>query len=205
LERIADKFENADNHYIVKQSGAVIGDSITNGPFAQVLNYDADAILPNNVKTFFDDVNGYDKIGGEAKGALIDSGFKVGDFNIHEQLIRGEAKAQFGGGIGGEAKVGVTFNDLGVDHEYGKVHAKVGNAEAGVEAKDGHIGVGAKADLVKGEAEVKIPIPSTDWKVVVGGEAAYGSIGAEAKLGLMNEIDVGFGIGLGIKFGVEKD
>lgn len=120
-------------------------------------------------------------------------------------MLSTEAKAQFGGGIGGEAKVGVTFNDLGVDHEYGKAHVKVGNAEAGVEAKDGHIGVGAKADLAKGEAEVKVPIPFTDWKVVVGGEAAYGSIGAEVKLGLMNEIDVGLGIGLGVKFGVEKE
>ncbi|EMA6343383.1 WXG100 family type VII secretion target [Bacillus cytotoxicus] len=147
LERIADKFERTDNHYIFKESGAMIGD-----------------------------IDGYDKIGGEAKGSVIDAGFKVGDFTIHEQLLRGEAKAQFGGGIGGEAKVGVTFNDFGIDHDDGKVHVKVGNAEAGVEAKDGHIGIGAKADLIKGEAEVKIPIPFVDdWKVVVGGEAAYGS------------------------------
>ncbi|PFG72789.1 WXG100 family type VII secretion target [Bacillus sp. YF23] len=207
LERIAEKFEQADNHYIFKDAGAVIGDSIKdNSPFAQVLNYNTDITLPKNAKTFFDDVNGYDKIGGEAKGAVIDAGFKVGDFTIHEQLLRGEVKAQFGGGIGGEAKAGVTFNDFGVDHEDGKVHVKVGNAEAGVEAKDGHVGIGAKADLIKGEAEVKIPIPFIDdWKIVVGGEAAYGSIGGEAKLGLMNELDVGFGIGLGVKFGVEKD
>ncbi len=30
-------------------------------------------------------------------------------------------------------------------------------------------------------------------------------IGGEAKIGLMNELDIGFGIGLGVKFGVEKD
>ncbi|MBJ7985798.1 hypothetical protein [Bacillus cereus] len=96
----------------------------------------------------------------------------------------------------GEAKAGVTFNDLGVDHDSGKAHIKVGNAEAGFEAKDGHIGIGAKADLVKGEAELKVPFPFTDWKVVVGGED---------KFGLMNEIDVGLGICLGVKFGVEKD
>ncbi|MEI4803999.1 hypothetical protein WAZ07_22830 [Bacillus sp. FJAT-51639] len=41
-------------------------------------------------------------------------------------------------------------------------------------------------------------------KFLVGEEAAYGNIGGEAKLGSMNEIDVGLGIGLGIQFGVEK-
>ncbi|MDR4982991.1 hypothetical protein [Bacillus cereus] len=30
----------------------------------------------------------------------------------------------------------------------------------------------------------------TDWKVVVGEEAAYGSISAEATFGLMNELNV---------------
>ncbi|MEI2319355.1 WXG100 family type VII secretion target [Bacillus paramobilis] len=226
LKRIADKFEVADENYDVmapffnkfmnttsgssdhlkiKESGAVFGNPDKNSSaITDVLKYETDIQLPKNVNAFFSDVASMDKIGGEAKGALVDAGFKVGDFTVHEQLVRGEVKAQFGGGIGGEAKAGVTFNDIGVDHEYGKIHAKLGNAEAGVEVKDGHIGFGAKADLAKGEAEAKIPIPFTDWKVVVGGEAAYGSIGAEAKFGLMNELDVGLGIGLGVKFGVEK-
>ncbi|WP_028402312.1 WXG100 family type VII secretion target [Ectobacillus panaciterrae] len=204
LNRIADKFENADNHFIVKQSSALIGGTDKTNFFAKALRYDIDSQLPKNFRTFFGDIASFDKIGGESKGALIDAGFKAGDFDIHEQVVSGEAKLQFGGGIGGEAKATATIVDMGIDQEYGKLHAKIGNAEVGVEAKDGHIGFGAKADVVKGEGEIKIPIPFTDWKAVVGGEAAYGSIGGEAKLGLMNELDVGFGIGLGVKFGVEK-
>lgn len=197
---------NPDNHFVFKESGAVVGDpGEKSSVFAQALKYETDIQLPKDMNTFVYDVKSFNKIGGEAKGAVVDAGFEVEGFTVHEQLLSTEAKAQFGGGIGGEAKVGVTFNDFGVDHEYGKAHVKVGNAEAGVEAKDGHIGAGAKADLVKGEAEVKVSIPFTDWKVVVGGEAAYGSIGAEVQLGLMNEIDVGLGIGLGVKFGVEKE
>ncbi|EJS00295.1 hypothetical protein S3E15_01374 [Bacillus mycoides] len=56
------------------------------------------------------------------------------------------------------------------------------------------------------EGEVKIPLPFIDdWKLVVGGDVAYGSIGGEAKVGLKSELSVGLGpVGLGIKFGVEK-
>lgn len=224
LKRIADKFENADNNYIssklksmvntnsnsndhlnFKESGAVVGDpGKDSSAFAQVLKYETDIQLPKNVSTFFGDLTSFDKIGGEAKGALIDAGFKAGVFTIHEQVLRGEVKAQFGGGIGGEAKIAGTFNDIGVDHEYGKLHGKLGDAELGVVAKDGYYGFSAKADLAKVEGEVKVPLPFTDWKVVVGGDAAYGSIGGEAKFGLENELSVGLGIGLGIKFGVEK-
>ncbi|MDI6534803.1 MULTISPECIES: T7SS effector LXG polymorphic toxin [Bacillus] len=108
--------------------------------------------------------------------------------------------------IGGEAKIAGTFNDIGVDHDYGKLHIKLGDAEAGIFAKDGYRGFSAKADLAKVEGEVKIPLPFIDdWKLVVGGDVAYGSIGGEAKVGLKNELSVGLGpVGLGIKFGVEK-
>ena len=56
------------------------------------------------------------------------------------------------------------------------------------------------------QGEVKIPLPFIDdWKLVVGGDVAYGSIGGEAKVGLKSELSVGLGpVGLGIKFGVEK-
>lgn len=87
------------------------------------------------------------------------------------------------------------INDIGVDHEYGKLNGKLGDAELSVVAKDGYYDFSAKIDLAKAEGEVKVPLPFTDWKVVVGGEA---------KFGLKNELSVGFGIGLGIKFGVEK-
>lgn len=226
LNRIAEKFETTDENYDpvsesfnkfmktttdssdhlkIKESGAVVGNpDKDDSAFASVLKYETDIQLPKNVNAFFSDLTSMDKIGGEAKGALVDAGFKAGDFTIHEQLLRGEAKVQFGGGIGGEAKIAGTFNDIGVDHEYGKLHLKLGDAEAGVVAKDGYYGFSAKADLAKAEGEVKIPLPFTDWKVVVGGEAAYGSIGGEAKFGLKNELSLGLGIGLGIKFGVEK-
>ena len=109
--------------------------------------------------------------------------------------------------IGGEAKIAGTFNDIGVDHDYGKLHIKLRDAEAGIFAKDWlPRGFSAKADLAKVEGEVKIPLPFIDdWKLVVGGDVAYGSIGGEAKVGLKNELSVGLGpVGLGIKFGVEK-
>ncbi|GCF79944.1 MULTISPECIES: T7SS effector LXG polymorphic toxin [Bacillus] len=206
LNSIVNKTSSSDNHIVFKNSGGLgVEPDKKSGAFAQAFKYETDIQLPKDMDTFSNDLTSFNKIGGEVKGAVVDAGFKVEDFTIHEQLLRAEVKAQFGGGIGGEAKAGVTFNDLGVDHDFGKAHIKVGNAEAGFEAKDGHIGIGAKADLVKGEAELKVPIPFIDWKVVVGGEAAYGSIGGEAKFGLMNEIDVGLGIGLGVKFGVEKD
>ncbi|WJE28284.1 WXG100 family type VII secretion target [Bacillus cereus] len=207
LNSIVNKTSNSDNHIVFKNSGGLgVEPGEKSGTFAQAFKYETDIQLPKDMDTFSNDLTSFNKIGGEVKGAVVDAGFKVEDFTIHEQLLRAEVKAQFGGGIGGEAKAGVTFNDLGVDHDFGKAHIKVGNAEAGFEAKDGHIGIGVKADLVKGEAELKVPLPFTDWKVVVGGEAAYGR---EAKFGLMNEIDVGLGlglgIGLGVKFGVEKD
>ncbi|CUB35331.1 hypothetical protein BK742_11765 [Bacillus thuringiensis serovar pingluonsis] len=87
------------------------------------------------------------------------------------------------------------INDIGVDHEYGKLNGKLGDAELSVLAKDGYYDFSAKVDLAKAEGEVKVPLPFTDWKVVVGGEA---------KFGLKNQLSVGFGIGLEIKFGVEK-
>ncbi|EDX56168.1 MULTISPECIES: hypothetical protein [Bacillus cereus group] len=87
------------------------------------------------------------------------------------------------------------INDIGVDHEYGKLNGKLGGAELSVVAKDGYYDFSAKIDLAKAEGEVKVPLPFTDWKVVVGGEA---------KFGLKNELSVGLGIGLEIKFGVEK-
>ncbi|KAA0777854.1 hypothetical protein DN392_07635 [Bacillus sp. BB51/4] len=196
---------DSNNHFIFKESGAVVGDQDKkSNVFAKVLKYETDIQLPKNVNTFFGDLTSFDKIGGEAKGALIDAGFKAGDFTIHEQLLRAEVKAQFGGGIGGEAKIAGTFNDIGVDHDSGKLHVKLGDAEASVFAKDGYYGFGAKADLAKVEGEVKLELPFTDWKLVVGGDVAYGSIGGEAKFGLKNEFSVGLGIGLGIKLGVEK-
>ncbi|MEM5602994.1 hypothetical protein AAHB61_26455 [Bacillus cereus] len=103
---------------------------------------------------------------------MIDAGFKAGDFTIHEQLLRAEVKAQFGGGIGGEAKIAGTFNDIGVDHDSGTLHVKLGDAEASVFAKDGYYVFGAKADLAKVEGEVKLELPFTDWKLVVGGDVA---------------------------------
>ncbi|WP_255298766.1 WXG100 family type VII secretion target [Bacillus cereus] len=190
LNSIVNKTSNSDNHIVFKNSGGLgVEPGKKSGAFAQAFKYETDIQLPKDMDTFSNDLTSFNKIGGEVKGAVVDAGFKVEDFTIHEQLFRAEVKAQFGGGIG-------------VDHDFGKAHIKVGNAEAGFEAKDGHIGIGVKADLVKGEAELKVPLPFTDWKVVVGGEAAYGR---EAKFGLMNEIDVGLGIGLGVKFGVEKD
>ncbi|ADK03689.1 TPA: hypothetical protein QCU10_006082 [Bacillus anthracis] len=96
------------------------------------------------------------------------------------------------------------INDIGVDHEYGKLNGKLGGAELSVVAKDGYYHFSAKADLAKAEGEVKVPLPFTDWKVVVGGEAAYVSIGGDDQFGLKNQLSVGFGIGLEIKFGVEK-
>lgn len=59
-------------------------------------------------------------------------------------------------------------------------------------------------DSVEGEVKISLPFID-DWKLVVGGDVAYGSIGGEAKVGLKNELSVGLGpVGLGIKFGVEK-
>ncbi|MBJ8042958.1 hypothetical protein JDS78_22305 [Bacillus cereus group sp. N17] len=207
LNSIINTKVDSNDHFKFKESGAVVGDpDKKSSAFAQVLKYETDIQLPKNINTFFGDLASFDKIGGEAKGALIDAGFKAGDFTIHEQLLRAEAKVQFGGGIGGEAKIAGTFNDIGVDHDYGKLHIKLGDAEAGVFAKDGYRGFSAKADLAKVEGEVKIPLPFIDdWKLVVGGDVAYGSIGGEAKVGLKNELSVGLGpVGLGIKFGVEK-
>lgn len=40
-------------------------------------------------------------------------------------------------------------------------------------------------------------------KVVVSGEGNYGSKYTEAKFGLVNELNVGLGIDLGVKFGAE--
>ncbi|HFJ9454244.1 MULTISPECIES: hypothetical protein [Bacillus cereus group] len=54
------------------------------------------------------------------------------------------------------------INDIGVDHEYGKLHGKLGDAELGVVAKDDYYGFSAKVDLAKDEGEVKVPLPFTD-------------------------------------------
>ncbi|PLT30785.1 T7SS effector LXG polymorphic toxin [Peribacillus deserti] len=196
---------HSDSHYELSKSGAYTGLSSEDGLFANAFTYNVEGKVPANMPTLGRDIVTFNQIGGEAKGTLIDAGFKVGEFNIHQEMVRGEAKLHYGKVIGGEASAAATFIDLGVDHDYGKLHGKVGEAKVGVEVKDGHFAFGAKADLAKAEGEVKIPLPAIDWNLVIGGEAAYGSIGGEAQFGLVNEVNAGLGIGLGVKFGVEKD
>lgn len=47
------------------------------------------------------------------------------------------------------------INDIGVDHEYGKLNGKLGGAELSVVAKDGYYHFRAKADLAKAEEKLK--------------------------------------------------
>ncbi|MRS06938.1 hypothetical protein, partial [Bacillus anthracis] len=56
------------------------------------------------------------------------------------------------------------INDIGVDHEYGKLNGKLGGAELSVVAKDGYYHFRAKADLAKAEGEVKVSSLIPDLK-----------------------------------------
>ncbi|MFS0635124.1 hypothetical protein AB1K84_04425 [Mesobacillus foraminis] len=199
---------DAMERWIQKRTGVLAGELMPedqDGWYGNPLYYKLDLTVPTTKDTFYHDAVNREQIGGEAQFVLADAGGRINNVAIHEQLVALEAKLQYDA-TGVQAKAAATFQDIGADADRWKAHLKVGTAEALAEVKDGHIAAGAKADLAKAEGEVKIDIPHFDLDLVLGGDLAFGSIGGEAKLGMQNELSLGFGLfGAGLKFGFEPE
>jgi WXG100 family type VII secretion target len=133
-------------------------------------------------------------------------------YGLYGKFLGGEAKAHIPGSlktlfedlktgklIGAEANA--SFVEVGLDTEYveGSVKKLTADAEAGY--NDYSIGAGAEASLLKYEGSLRIPLPFTDHKLVIGGEAAFGSLGLEASIGKKTGFYVGaelFGAGASV-------
>ncbi|MDQ0213963.1 hypothetical protein J2S13_000358 [Oikeobacillus pervagus] len=92
---------------------------------------------------------------------------------------------------------------------------KLGNAEAKAGIENHSVGAEIKANPAKVGVNVELlnwfgyePLDEwfgVEWDPYIVIEASIGSAGVKAQVGMENEIYAAYGIGLGIKFGAEKD
>ncbi|NPC91499.1 hypothetical protein HOO54_04380 [Bacillus sp. WMMC1349] len=95
------------------------------------------------------------------------------------------------------------------------VGVDVGHAEAGASIENYSASVGASASVADAEVVVSPfnwggykPLEDwfgCEWEPYIGTSASIGGVGAEAKVGLENEIKAAFGVGIGFKFGIERE
>jgi hypothetical protein len=140
-------------------------------------------------------------------------------YGLYGKFLGGEAKAHIPGSwemlledvvngkfIGAEANISLV--EVGLDTEYVEGSEKLFTTGAEVGYKDYSIVAGAELSLeptkLKYEGSLRIPLPFTDHKLVIGGEAAIGSLGFEVSIGKKNELFVGDGeVGGGFFIGLE--
>ncbi|WP_232696645.1 WXG100 family type VII secretion target [Brevibacillus daliensis] len=105
--------------------------------------------------------------------------------------------------IGGEASfVGV---EGGIEGKYGNSNVTIFDGEAKLGLEGWGFVAGAEVSVAKYSGELNIPLPFTDKELVIGGEAALGTIGAEVEVNTSGaSAYLGIGpYGLGGKIAVE--
>lgn len=212
LAQIAEKFRNTDESYIFEESSNLLKtskDYIESGLYGDTLTYEVTGEIPKNFDSIPSKLLAGEQIGGEAKGAVIDSGYKFSDEStLHEKLVSGEAKLAVEQGKF-EASADASLIDFSYDSEQGRVSTEFLHGEAKAEIGAGGGEIAAKIDGAKVEGEFKIPIWG-NWEITVGGDASYGSLGIAAGGKVSNsggEAHGSLGVGpfgLGFKLGVNK-
>jgi toxin YxiD len=117
--------------------------------------------------------------------------------------------------IGGKAEFAVSHSRLAYEVSPAKLDFKLLQADANAGIENYSVGVGAKVSAIHSELVVNPlnwfgyePLEEwfgLEWDPYIGIEASLGSVGASVKAGLNNELYAAYGIGLGIKFGAEKN
>ncbi|PWI59190.1 hypothetical protein DCS65_20590 [Bacillus subtilis] len=117
--------------------------------------------------------------------------------------------------IGGAAEANII--NANFDHKKSPAlfKVKIGHGETKAGIENYSVGIGASASIADAELTIH-PFnwfgyePLEEWFGIeydpyFGVTASIGSVGVEVKTGLENELYAAEGIGLGIKFGAEKD
>ncbi|MBM7643965.1 hypothetical protein JOD45_000156 [Scopulibacillus daqui] len=191
------------NHYVFKPSDrlSMAGNSKKNGLYAETLSGEVDVRIPKNINTLITDALSGSKIGGQANASLANVGANYGRFKVYEKVGTAQAVLQVKSGFNASAKA--AFVDYGAGMGPFNTDVKCGYGEAVFKANYHMVKAGAKLDAAKAEGEVKIGLPFTEKSLVIGGDAAWGSLGVEASIGTESELDVGLGLGLGVKLKIE--
>ncbi|MDQ0233137.1 hypothetical protein [Metabacillus malikii] len=117
--------------------------------------------------------------------------------------------------IGGKAEAAVSHSRLAHENSPARLDMKFLHGETVAGIENYTASVGAKVSATTAEISVNPlnwfgyePLEEwfgLEWDPYIGVEASLGSIGASAKVGLNNELYAAYGIGIGLKFGAEKD
>lgn len=133
---------------------------------------------------------------------------KIGLAEFDDDFISGDL-------IGGKAEFAVSHSRLAHEVSPARLDFKLLQADANAGIDNYSIGVGAKVAATHSELIINPlnwfgyePLEEwfgIEWDPYIGVEASLGSIGASVKVGMDNELYGAYGVGIGIKFGAEKD
>ena len=133
---------------------------------------------------------------------------KIGLAEFDDDFISGDL-------IGGKAELAVSHSRLAHEVSPARLDFKLLQADANAGIENYSIGIGAKVSATHSELIINPlnwfgyePLEEwfgIEWDPYIGVEASLGSIGASVKAGMENELYAAYGIGIGIKFGAEKN
>ncbi len=146
----------------------------------------------------------------------MQTGFRMfyldGQFTVPREL---DAAFLSGSLIGAKGEAAVNHSRLAHENSPLSLDFYLGRVSGNASVENYSASIGAKAEATGAELKVNPfnwfgfePLEEwfgIEWSPYVGVEFSLGSIGASASVGLNNELYAAYGIGVGIKFGAEKD